>query len=184
MAVICFHSPVDEIVPVLEDNKSSAAYAAPEMMGHWWEEVGKNLEKYLGEPDVKWKQTVVDIITDKEAATEATTEVPDNYNFDVVAEFLGTHKLLFKFFNEFGNTAECEVEAIMQGRKQEDTQELVGFYLEPNGVIENQIHPDAEVRFEDNVYLVTDATPVHGKISIIIARPMGEDDGNCRKDQV
>ena len=67
--------PIDHgIAPILRDNKSSAAFAAPEMMGHWWSEVADNLQEYLGEPDVEWKRRVQAIFADKEAPDAEATK--------------------------------------------------------------------------------------------------------------
>jgi hypothetical protein len=55
----------ESLIGILEDNKSSYAYAAPEMRSFWWKEVAMNLEAFLGVPDEPWKKTISDLFSDR-----------------------------------------------------------------------------------------------------------------------
>lgn len=103
------------------------------------------------------------------------SETPlDNSDFEAVAEFLGTHELEFMFSDEFGGKVTYTTEAIRNGHKVENDVELVRFYLKQDGTVENYIHPDAEVSYNGNRYLVRDVSVVHEKLQIVIVRHIRE----------
>jgi len=97
-------------------------------------------------------------------------EPDDNSDFDAVADFLGKKELEFKFYGEFGGTTVVTAEAIPLGIVIIDGVATGRFYLKKDGVIENHMHPDAEVMLDGLKYLVQEAVIVHGKIQVTIVR--------------